>query len=621
MKPVPLRMLAHSLTSALQLVWESAPRLAASQGVLAVMQALLPLVALVALKRAVDAATAILAAHSFAAPRGVRAFLNDPTAQTVALWLFVGVCAVGVQACLRALAAWIAEQHAMAVSDHVHARLHTKLLSVDLAFFEDSSEQDRLHVVQEQAMAQPVRVLGSLFQALQGSIALLGVMVLLASLHPLVPLILAVSGAPVLIVRLRRGQRLYAWRRDLAPLEREAGYFHHLLTDSAYAQEMRLYGHGVFCRNRFESVRLRLRQARLAWRRYLVSRELALQAFSLVVLAVALAWLTSRLLVGALTIGSLVMAVQALQRGQVQIGMLAASIADVYQSTLFLRTFEELLALPARVTMPAVPRRIPSPLQQGIVFDRVSFTYPGTGQPVLSDVSFALRPNERLALVGANGSGKSTIIKLLARLYDPVSGRILVDGIDLLECDPAAWRRRLGMVVQDFGRYQLTVAENIWLGEPSGAAAAPHVAEAAACAGLDEALRTWPQGLDTPLGRWLHQGTEPSVGQWQRIALARALARDADLLVLDEPTSAQDARTRREVIGRLKTMAAGRMTLVVSHRLALTEWADRVVVLCKGEVVETGTATDLLKADGEFARLFAERVVTAHDTRLALADS
>lgn len=608
-----LRKLLRTLGRALRLVWESAPRLATAQSALAIVQALLPLVTLLALKRAVDAAALVVATHPASPPAGLAAALNTPATRSVLLWLMVGAGALGVQATLRALAAWIAEQHAMAVSDRVHAQLHAQLLAVDLAFFEDASAQDRLHLVQDQAMTQPVRALGSLFQALHASVALLGVLALLAAIHPLVPLALALSGVPVLAVRLRRGRRLFAWRRGLAPLEREAGYFHHLLTDGGYAQEMRLYGHGPFCRSRFEAVRLRLRQARLAWRRYLVSRELAVQVLMLGVLAAVMLWLTGRLLTGALTLGGLVMAVQAMQRGQAQVGALAATIADIYQSALFFRTFEDLLALPARVTAPAVPQPLPQPVQHGIVFEHVSFAYPGTERLVLRDVSFVLRPNERLALVGVNGSGKSTLVKLLARLYDPVAGRILVDGIDLRAGDPAAWRRRIGVVFQDFGRYQLTAAENIWLGDPVGAPAAPRVAAAAAAAGLDETAHAWPQGLNTLLGRWLHKGTEPSVGQWQRIALARALLRDGDLLVLDEPTSALDARTQREVIARLRAMATGRMALVVSHRLALTDWADHVVVLRAGEVVETGTPAALRQSGGEFARLFAAGNEVPHE--------
>jgi ATP-binding cassette subfamily B protein len=405
---------------------------------------------------------------------------------------------------------------------------------------------------------------------------------------------------------MQRGQRLYEWRRDLAPLEREAGYFHHLLTSGEYAKELRLQGHGEFCGARFAAVRSRLRDARLVWRRYVLSRELALQFVMLAIAAALLLWMTGRLLAGALTLGALVMYAQAVQRGQGQLGLLVGAVVDVYQSALFLQAFDDLMALPARVVAPVVPRAAPTPMRQGIVFERVEFTYPGTDRAVLRGLSFALRPDECVALVGANGAGKSSIVKLLCRLYDPTAGRILVDGVDLRELDPAAWRRRIGVLFQDFGRYQLTAAENIWIGDPRGTAADPRVAAAAQRTGLDKVVEGWPQGLSTPLGRWLREGTEPSAGQWQRIALARAMLREADLLIMDEPTSALDACTQREVIRLLQTAALGRTTLVVSHRPEMLAWTQRVIVLREGAVVEEGTEAALRSGAGEFARLFSE---------------
>ena len=211
-----------------------------------------------------------------------------------------------------------------------------------------------------------------------------------------------------------------------------------------------------------------------------------------------------------------------------------------------------------------------------------------------------------MGLVGANGAGKSTLVKLLCRLYDPTAGRILVDGVDLRELDPVAWRQRIGVLFQNFAHYQLSVAENIWMGDPCGTAADPRVAAVAQRTGLDKALRTWPQGLDSLLGRGLHEGTEPSAGQWQQIALARALLRETDLLIMDEPTSALDARTQREVIRLLQTAAAGRATLVISHRPEMLAWTQRVIVLRDGTAVEEGTVASLLSAGGEFAHLFSE---------------
>ena len=609
--PTRLRTFAATLVHSLQLVWRSSPRLTLANALVAGVQALLPLAALYALKRAVDAAAG--AVYPVAAGSGTHGnwwtlLQGNAASREVALWFVIGAAIMGATAVLRVAASWFSELHAMAVSDHVHALLHRKLLEVDLAFFEDTAQQNRLHLAQEQAMTRPIGVLHSLFQLLQGAIGFLGVLFLLAALHPMIALVLALAGLPALLLRLNRSHRLYEWQRSLAPAEREAGYFHHLLTAGEYAKEARLQGHGDFCRQRFEAVRLQLRAARLTWRRYVLSQELAVQVFTLGVVAVLLLWMTGRLIAGALTIGALVMYAQAVQRGQGMLGMTVSAIVDLYQSSLFLQAFDELLQLPARVQAPARPRLMPSPLRQGIVFERVSFVYPGTERAVLQDLSFSMIPGESLAIVGTNGAGKSTVVKLLCRLYDPATGRILVDGVDLRELDPVAWRARIGVLFQDFARYQLTAAENVWIGDPQGDPHAPRVAAAVQRAGLDETVRNWPQGLQTHLGRWLREGVEPSVGQWQRIALARSLLRPADLLILDEPTSALDVHTQHEVIRMLRAAAAGHMALVVSHRPEMLELAGRIIVLRDGTVVEEGTPAALRIADGEFARLFDSRL-------------
>ena len=578
---------------ALHLAWASSRPLAWLQTGLVGLQALVPLAALYTLKRAVDAASAAFTQLADQPVTGLGSLTlrlaHDPVGRAVAFWFVAGAGVMAVSACLRVWVAWVAEQHAMAVSDHVHRLLHQKMTEIDLAFFDNTADQDRLHFVQEQAMSRPVAVLGSVYQIFQSVIGLLGVLTLISLLHPVAGLVLVLSGTPGLLLRIYRGRRYYEWRKVLAPLEREAGYFHHLLTSGDAAKEIRVYRLGEFCRQRFDGVRMRLRQARLAWRKQTLREEFGLQIWVWVVASGLLLWMTGNLLTHGITLGALVMYAQAVQRGQGLLGSLVGAIADMRQSALFLASFDELLHLPADVKAPPVPRPVPSPLVHGVVFDHVSFTYPGKERPVLDQVSFTLRVGERIALMGPNGSGKSTILKLLARLYDPDSGRILVDGVDLREFDPQAWRCRLGFLFQDYGCYQLTAAENIRLGDPISADMEIRVDVAARQAGLDECLRQWPQAIDTALGRKFQDGIEPSMGQWQRLAIARALVRQSDLLILDEPTRSLDARSLHDLQRLLAQKDAHRITLIVSHREELVAGADRVLIVAEGRVSEAET--------------------------------
>jgi ATP-binding cassette subfamily B protein len=603
----PFLNLAGTLGRAMRLVWQSGHRLALAHGSLAATLSLLPLAGLYMLKRAVDAAG--VAMKWLNAVPGVNepmlGWLDRSTAfREVAFWLVAGAIVMGLSAVVRLLLTWVAELHALAVGDRVHALLHAKMLSVDLEFFENTDGQNRLHLAREQALSRPVRVLAGLSQLLQGVVGFGGVLIILWGFDPRLPPILVAAAIPAVLFRVHRTRRLYEWRRDLAPLERESGYFHELLSGSGSAKEVRLYGHGPFCQERFQAVRARLRAERLTWRRFVVSRELIVQAVSLIVVAGVLLWMTRRLFDSVITIGALVMYAQAVQRGQGFMSTFVGAAISLYEDSLFLQGFEELMDQPCRIQAPPAPRPIPRPIRDGIVFEGVGFTYPGTTEPVLQDVSFAIRPGERVAVAGANGAGKTTLVKLLCRLYDPTSGRILIDGVDLREVDPAAWRARIGVVFQDFEHYQFTAAENVWIGDPHGSADDPRVAAAAQRAGLTEAVAAWPQGLHTQLGRWLREGVEPSVGQWQRVALARAFVRDPDVLVLDEPTSALDPQAQRDVLEKLRELSAGRLALIVSHRLPAVDLADRVVVLREGRVSEQGAPADLLAQGGELARLF-----------------
>ena len=602
-----LKDTALALGRAFSLAWASSPRLTLTQFILAAFQALLPLFGLFALKQAVDAATGLdmsAMARSEDLSSLFRNLFSDQSSRLIVFWFVAGAGVMAAMAFLRAVIAWVAEQHAIAVSDHVHGLLHARLANVDLAFYENTAEQNRLHLVQEQAMTRPIGALGGLFRLMQGTVGLVGVMVLLAALEPWLAVVLVLAGGPGLLIRMIRSRKMYEWRRGLTPMEREANYFHRILTTIDYAKELRMQDSGGFCRQRFEAVRKKLRAARLAWRKRVLGEELVVQLFALFIAAAILLWLTGELVGGVITLGSLVMYAQAVQRSQGQVGVLTSALVEIHQASLFLSAFDELLAEKPEVDAPLQPQPVPMPVKNGIEFDDVTFVYPGTDRPVLKHLSFRINIGERLAVAGANGAGKSTLVKLLARLYDPTTGAIRVDGVDLRELDPVEWRKRVGLLFQDFGRYQLTAAENIWIGDPSGNPDAACIAAAAGAAGLEETVSAWPAGLNTPLGRWLHEGVEPSMGQWQRLAIARSMVRDSRLLVMDEPTSALDPKTQRDIFQLLEKASADRMALLVSHRPELLRMADRIIVLKDGAVVEEGTMESLQSGSSEFARLF-----------------
>lgn len=595
-----------TLSRAVRLIWLSDSRLAFWHTALTVLQALLPLGALLALKQAIDGATRLF--HSaprapFSLAAAADLFAGDPAFRTLVLWLFFGAVCLFLTACVRLLVNWVSEFHALAVTDRVYDLLHGTLLRADYTFFENPDDQNRLYMAREQALSRPMRVLSGLGQLIYSLTGLGGILIILVGFSPLLPPLLLLAAIPVLFFKLDRTRRFYDWRKSLTPLEREAAYFHSVMTDNAGAKEIRLYGHGDFCLTRFAAARAKLKEERVAWRRYVLTREAAGLFIGLLVSGLILLWMTGRLLGGTLTVGALVLCVQAVQRGQNALTSLLNAIAALFEDALFLQSFEELLRQPATLAAPAHPKPVPDPITRGITFENVSFTYPGANGPALRDLSFTLRPGERVVLAGANGAGKSTLVKLLCLLYTPDAGRILVDGTDLRDLDPAAWRSRIGALFQDFNHYQLTAAENIWIGHPQIPPDSPALERAARDAGMAQLLTSWPKGLKTLLGRWLHDGIEPSIGQWQKIALARAFLRPASLYILDEPTSALDGPSQREALETIARLSRGKIALFASHRHLTQDTADRVLLLADGSLAADAPPA-ALAADPRYASLF-----------------
>jgi len=575
---------------ALELVWTTSRTLTITLALLTLVAGVLPAVIAYIGQLIVDGVVAAMSSTAHDATR--------------VLWLILleAFVVILVAASQRGLSVSQSLLRAL-LGQRVNVMILEKALTLQLANFEDSEFYDKLTQARREASRRPLSLVNRTFGLVQNAISLTSYAVLLFAFSPWAVVILIGAGLPSFFAEAKFSGdafRLFRWR---SPETRMQMYLETVIAREDGVKEVKLFQLGPRLLQRYRDIfkKLFVEDRRLTLRRD--GWGFVLGLVSTAAFYGAYAWIVLTTINGEITLGAMTMYLVLFRQGQTAVAASLSAISGMYEDNLYLSNLYDYLgqAVPTRL---GEAKHGPRP-ERGLEFKNVSFTYPGSTDKALDDISFDLLPGASLALVGENGSGKTTLIKLLTRLYDPTGGHIFLDGLDLQEWDVDALRQRIGVIFQDFGRYQFSVGENIGAGDVRHIDDAERWADAAKTGMAAAFIEDMPEGYETQLGRWFKGGRELSGGQWQKIALSRAFMRsDADILVLDEPTAAMDALSEAAIFDHFRSESHNKMTILISHRFSTVRAADQIIVIHDGKILEQGTHESLLEENGQYAHLF-----------------
>jgi len=576
---------------AIQLVWSTNKTLSSALATLTIIAGVIPAGIAFVGARIVDAVVQ--------ATRDV----NHDTHVVIQYVVFEAVLVAALAAAQRGLSLCQSLLRAQ-LGQRVNVMILEKALTLQLVQFEDSEFYDKLTRARREASQRPLSLVMRTFGLMQNVISLVSYATLLIQFSAWALVILLCAGLPAFIAETKFSGdafRLFRWR---SPETRMQLYLESVVAREDYAKEVKLFGLGPLLLDRYRQIfhKLYKEDRDLTIRRD--SWGFGLGLIGTAALYSAYAWIALSTVAARITLGQMTMYLMLFRQGQAAVSASLSAVSGLYEDNLYLSTLYDYLETPTIIAKGnATKGAIPG---DGIRFEEVSFTYPGAELPALQGINLHIKPGESLALVGENGSGKTTLIKLLTRLYSPNTGRVLLDGTDLEEWDEGTLRQRIGVIFQDFARYQLLLGENIGAGDVQHFEDEMQWRQAAERGMADAVIETMPAGYRTQLGKWFKDGRELSGGQWQKIALSRAFMRSrADILVLDEPTAAMDAGAEAQIFAHFQTLTRDRIAILISHRFSTVRMADQIVVVRDGRIIEHGNHEQLMKLNGHYAHLFS----------------